>query len=98
MWTDRYFQFSCSMISLLIVSWIYFVLLEALIGHRGRFNFNRGLGLAVVIVLLVWGEEGKSNSDGCFASWLRAYHEGSKLPAINAALDIALYRGDKGDN
>jgi len=39
------------MISLLIVTQIYFVLLEALIGHRSRFNFNRGLDLAVAISL-----------------------------------------------
>lgn len=51
------------MISLLIVTQIYFVLLEALTGHRGRFNFNRGLDLAIVIVLLVWGGEGKLNLD-----------------------------------
>lgn len=51
------------MISLLIVTQIYFVLLQALIGHRGRFNFNRGLDLVVVIMLLVWSGEGKSNLD-----------------------------------
>lgn len=51
------------MIALLKVTQIYFLLLEALIGHRGRFIFNRGLDLAVVIVLLVWSGEGKSNSD-----------------------------------
>lgn len=64
----------------------------------GRFNFNRGLDLAVVIVLLVWGEEGKSNSDCCFACWLRAYQEGSKPAAIKAVLDVALCRGEKGVN
>lgn len=58
----------------------------------------RGLDLAVVIVLLVWGEEGKSNSDCCFASWLRAYQEGSKLAITKAVLDIPLCRGNKGDN
>lgn len=94
-WIDRYFHFFCSMISLVIVTQIYFVLLEALIGHRGRFNFNRGLDLAV---LLIWSEEWKSNSDCWFASWLGAYQEENIFAVIKAVLDIPLCRGGKGDD
>lgn len=86
------------MISLLVVTQIYFVLLEAHTGHRGRFNFNRGLDLAVVIELLVWGGEGKSNSDCWFASWLRAYQEGNKFAVIEAGPGIPLCREGKGDD